>query len=159
MNGATLTEHVNWAAGSTNTLSVIIRHLKPSTTYDFTVSVSDWSAGNTSTSNLVSVTTPGSNDTQPPSVPTNVHFVRGNGCAEVWLGWNEATDGVDAQESIEYEIFVNGVLSPLPVSAGVDNDFVYGTAFGENTFTIKAVDRTGNSSAPSAEIKLFLWPC
>ena len=159
MNGATLTEHVNWAAGSTNTLSVIIRHLKPSTTYDFTVSVSDWSAGNTSTSDLVSVTTPGSNDTQPPSVPTNVHFVRGNGCAEVWLGWNEATDGVDAQESIEYEIFVNGVLSPLPVSAGVDNDFVYGTAFGENTFTIKAVDRTGNSSAPSAEIKLFLWPC
>ena len=159
MNGAALTEHVNWAAGTANTLSVIIRHLKPSTSYDFTVSVSDWSAGNTSTSNLVSVTTPASNDTQPPTVPGNLRFVRGNGCAEVWLGWNEASDAVDAAESIEYEIYVNGVLSPLPVSAGVDNDFVYGTAHGENTFFIKAVDRTGNSSAPSTAIKLFLWPC
>jgi len=77
----------------------------------------------------------------------------------VYLGWTESTDGVDAQSSIEYEIYVNGVLSPLPVSAGVDFDFVYATAFGDNTFTVKAVDRSGNSSAASSPLKLFLWPC
>ena len=30
------------------------------------------------------------------------------------------------QDKVEYEIYVNGVPSPLPVSAGVDVDFVYG---------------------------------
>jgi hypothetical protein len=43
----------------------------------------------------------------------------------------------------------NGVLSPLPVSAGVDEDFVYATASGANTFTVKAVDRAGNTSEAS----------
>ena len=70
-----------------------------------------------------------------------------------------ATDETDPQSSVEYEIYVNNVLSPLPVSAGVDVDFVYGTAFGDNVFYVKAVDRSGNSSAPSNAIKLFLWPC
>jgi len=51
------------------------------------------------------------------------------------------------------------VVSPLPVSAGVDFDFVYGTAYGENVFTVKAVDRSGNTSAASAPLKLFLQPC
>ena len=54
---------------------------------------------------------------------------------------------------------MNGVLSPLPVSAGVSTDLVYATAFGDNEFFIKAVDLSGNSSAPSKTIKLFLWPC
>jgi hypothetical protein len=51
------------------------------------------------------------------------------------------------------------VLSPLPVNAGIDRDFVYGTAFGENTFTVKAVDRAGNTSAPSNAATAELWPC
>jgi len=95
----------------------------------------------------------------PPTAPTNLHLVRDDSCAEVWLGWNEATDETDAQDTIEYEIYVNSVLSPLPVSAGVDFDFVYGTAHGDNFFTVKAVDRSGNTSAASSPIKLFLWPC
>jgi hypothetical protein len=92
-------------------------------------------------------------------VPTNLHLVRDDSCAEVWLGWNEATDNSDNQGNIEYEIYVNGVLSPLPVSAGVDFDFVYGTNHGDNIFTVKAVDRSGNSSDASAPLKLYLWPC
>jgi hypothetical protein len=48
-----------------------------------------------------------------------------------------------------YSFYVNGVLSPLPVGAGIDRDFVYGTASGENTFTVKAVDRAGNTSEVS----------
>jgi chitodextrinase len=161
MNGAPLTQNINWAYSQDkpDKLSVIIRHLSPATDYNFTVAVSDYSAGNTTNSNTANATTPPSNDTTPPSVPSNLSMVGTNGCAEVWLGWNEATDETDPQDKVEYEIYVNGVLSPLPVSAGVNVDFVYGTIHGDNEFFIKAVDRTGNSSAPSKAIKLFLWPC
>jgi len=89
----------------------------------------------------------------------DLHLVRDDGCGEVWLGWDEATDDLDAQDQIEYEIYVNGVLSPLAVSAGVDPDFVYGTNHGDNWFLVKAVDRTGNTSVSSNPIRLFLWPC
>ena len=161
MNGSALTQHINWAYSEAkpDKLSVIIRHLSPGTNYNFTVAVSDYSGGNTTNSNTANATTPPSNDAIAPTVPTNLRMVNTNGCAEVWLGWNEATDETDSQDKVEYEIYVNGVLSPLPVSAGVDLDFVYGTIHGENEFFIKAVDRTGNSSAPSQAIKLFLWPC
>jgi hypothetical protein len=42
-----------------------------------------------------------------------------------------------------------GVLSPLAVEAGIDRDFVYATAGGVNVFTVKAVDRAGNTSEAS----------
>jgi chitodextrinase len=159
VNGATVTQNINWAAAPADKLSVILRHLTPNTTYSFNVGASDWSGGNTVTSNTVTATTDPSNDTLPPTVPTNLHLVQDNSCGEVWLGWDQASDETDPQSTVEYEIYVNDVLSPLPVSAGVSIDFVYGTLFGDNTFYIKAVDRSGNSSAPSKAIKLFLWPC
>ena len=158
-NGSPLTQNINWATGTAGSLSVIIRHLPPGSANSFSVTVSDWSGGNAVTSNTVNVVTDPSNDVTPPSAPTNLHLVSDNSCAEVWLGWNQATDNSDVQSAVEYEIYVNGVLSPLPVSAGIDLDFVYGTAFGDNIFTVKAVDRSGNTSAASAPIKLFLWPC
>ena len=159
MNGAAVTQNIYYATAPTGKESVVIRHLKPGTTYSFSVTASDTVGGNASPSNVVSVTMPPSSDTLPPNVPTNLHLVKDNSCAEVWLGWTETTDNSDPQDAIEYEIYVNGVLSPLPVSAGIDFDFVYGTAYGENIFTIKAVDRSGNTSQPSAPLKLFLWPC
>ena len=159
MNGSPLTQNINWATAPSDKLSVIIRHIQPGSTNSFSVSVGDYSGGNVATSNTVSATTPPSTDTTPPTVPTNIHLVADNGCAEVYIGWTQASDNTDPQSSIEYEIYVNGVLSPLPVSAGVDYDFVYGTAFGDNIFTVKAVDRSGNSSAASSPLKLFLWPC
>lgn len=63
------------------------------------------------------------------------------------------------QYAIDYEIYVNGVLSPLAVGAGIDRDVVYATAHGENTFTVRAVDRTGNSSEASEAVTAVLWPC
>lgn len=159
MNGSALTQNINWASAPADKLSVIIRHIQPGSTNSFSVSVGDYSGGNVATSNTVNATTPPSSDTLPPTVPTNIHLVQDNSCGEVFIGWNQSTDGVDSQDKIEYEIYVNGVLSPLPVSAGVDFDFVYATAFGDNIFTVKAVDRSGNSSAASSPLKLFLWPC
>ncbi|HEY5885694.1 MAG TPA: hypothetical protein VIT88_13460 [Pyrinomonadaceae bacterium] len=55
----------------------------------------------------------------------------------------------------EYEIYLNGVPSPLPVSAGGNVDFVYATP-GDNVFYVKQFDRSWNLSAPSNELKLFL---
>jgi fibronectin type 3 domain-containing protein len=143
-NGAPVTEHVNW----TWERGVFLRHLTPATTYTFNVQATDFN-GNFTMSNPVTLTTEATNDVTPPSVPTNVHIAGSNGACEFFVGWTQSTDDTDPQYAIEYEIYVNGVLSPLAVSAGVSEDFVYGTASGENTFTVKAVDRAGNTSEPS----------
>ena len=155
LNGAPLSQNISWLSQT----KAVVRHLQPASAYSFSVTASDYSAGNATTSNVVNTVTPPSSDTSPPTVPTNVHLVRDDSCAEIWLGWTQSSDNSDAQSNIEYEIYVNGVLSPLPVNSGIDFDFVYGTAFGDNYFTIRAVDKSGNSSAPSTPIKLFLWPC
>ena len=155
LNGAPLSQNISWLSQT----KAVVRHLQPGSAYSFSVTASDYSAGNATTSNVVNTVTPPSSDTSPPTVPTNVHLVRDDSCAEIWLGWTQSSDNSDAQSNIEYEIYVNGVLSPLPVNSGIDFDFVYGTAFGDNYFTIRAVDKSGNSSAPSTPIKLFLWPC
>ena len=154
MNGSPLTQNMNWQAET----SLIIRHLAPGGTFTFNVRATDY-AGNTAPSNSSTAITDPSTDTTPPTVPTDLHLVRDQGCAEVTIGWTQSTDDLDPQSAIEYEIYVNGVLSPLAVSAGVSEDFVYGTAFGDNVFTVRAVDRAGNSSVASAPLTVNLWPC
>jgi chitodextrinase len=148
--GVQVTEHLNWYSET----SVVLRHLTPSTTYTFTVRAHD-SSGNTAMSDPITLTTEATSDVTPPSVPTNVRIVGGFGCPEFFVGWTQSTDDTDPQSSIEYEIYVNGVLSPLAVSAGVDEDFVYATATGANTFTVKAVDQAGNTSAASNGVTEF----
>ena len=159
-NGSPLTQHINDAAAPSGYLSVIIRHLPPGTVNTFTVTAIDFTGRNSSTSNSASAETWPSTDTTPPSVPTNLHTISvDTGGGELWLGWTQSVDETDAQNNIEYEIYVDGVLSPLPVSAGVDFDFVYALPGCENTFTVKAVDQTGNTSAASAPIKVRFWVC
>lgn len=154
MKGTPLTQHVNWHG----TNSVIIRHLTPSTTYTFNVTATDYQ-GNTSTSNTSAGTTEFSSDVVPPTAPTNVHQVmRENVCGEVYVGWTEAMDDIDPQSAIEYEIYVNGLLVPLTVRAGVNEGYIYPLEPGDNEFVIRAVDRTGNRSAPSASLRLHV-PC
>ncbi|HYV13538.1 MAG TPA: fibronectin type III domain-containing protein [Pyrinomonadaceae bacterium] len=157
MNGSSLTQNLNNAGAPVDKVSVIIRHIHPGTTNSFSVNVGDFS-GNFASSNTVSATMPPSSDVTPPSAPTNVFLYDSIAPCELYLGWTQATDETDPQDKIEYEIYVNGALSPLPVSAGVFYDFVY--AFqGDNTFTIKAVDRSGNSSAASSPFKLYIPGC
>ena len=149
-NGVQVTQHINWYAET----SVVLRHLTPATTYTFTVQVRD-ASGNAATSNAITLTTESTTDVTPPSAPTNVRIVGSFGCPEFFVGWTQSTDDTDPQNLIEYEIYVNGVLSPLAVSAGVDNDFVYATASGANTFTVKAVDQAGNTSEASNGVTEF----
>jgi chitodextrinase len=160
MNGSPLTQNINAAAAPAGSLSVIIRHLPPDTDNTFTVTAIDFTGINKSTSNSANARTWPSVDTTPPSAPTNLHVISlDNGGGEAWLGWTQSTDDTDAPNNIEYEIYVNGVLSPLPVSAGIDFDFVYTLPFCENTFTIKAVDKTGNTSPASNSVKVKLGSC
>lgn len=159
-NGSPLTQHINAALAPSGYMSVIIRHLPPGTVNTFTVTAIDYTGRNKTTSNVASAETWPSTDTTPPSAPTNLRVISfDNGGGEAWLGWTQSTDNSDAQNYIEYEIYVNGVLSPLPVSAGVDSDFVYLLPPCENTFTVKAVDQSGNTSAASAPIKVQQWVC
>ena len=153
VNGA-LATGLNWI----NHREASLRHLTPATTYTFKVTARDGS-GNVADSNVVSVTTLPSSDTVPPSPPTNLRVESDQGCAEVVLAWDQSTDDVDPQSAIEYEVYVNGELSPLAVVTGVGRSFVYGTVDGLNTFVVKAVDRTGNTSAPSNTATAELWTC
>jgi chitodextrinase len=150
VNGPPATANVNWYGER----SVVLRHLTPSTTYTFAVEANDFH-GNTTISNTITLTTEATSDVTPPSAPTNVHIVGSNGCPEFWVGWTQSTDDTDPQSLIEYEIYVNGVLSPLAVSAGVDQDFVYATASGANVFTVEAVDQAGNTSQASNAVTEF----
>jgi chitodextrinase len=151
VNGSPAT-HVNWDGERI----VHIRHLTPATTYVFSVQARA-ASGTTAFSNEVTLTTQPSSDTVPPSAPTNLHLVSDNGGGEFYIGWTQSTDDVDPQYAIEYEIYINGVMSPLPVSAGVEEDFVYAHPDCVNTVVVKAVDRTGNTSGPSNELTHFPW--
>lgn len=156
MNGSPYTGHLSWAYASTGKLSVLMRHLEPGSTNTFSVNARNWS-GNSVTSNTVTTTTEPSSDVIPPTAPTNLRLVRDFGCGEVDIAWAESFDETD-EDYIEYEVYVNGVLSPLPVSLA-PYAFVYGNVDGDNVFTVKAVDRSGNTSQASAPLTVFLWPC
>jgi hypothetical protein len=161
MNGSSLTHYINPVSAPTGFVSVIVRHVPPGTVNTFNVTAIDYTGRNSTTSNDASAETWPSVDTTPPSAPTNLHVISlDTGGGEAWLGWTQSTDDTDAQNNIEYEIYVNGALSPLPVSAGIDFDFVY-TLPGvcQNTFTVKAVDQSGNTSAASAPVTVKLWVC
>src|SRR5688500_3212151 len=107
------------AAAPTGHHSVTIRHLPPGTVNTFTVTAIDYTGRNSSTSNIATAETWPSTDTTPPSVPTGLGaFDVDTGGGELWLRWIQSTDETDAQNNIEYEIYVNGFLSALPVSAG-----------------------------------------
>lgn len=160
MNGSPLTQNLNAATAPAGYISIIIRHLSPDTANTFTVTAIDYTGVNKSTSNVANAQTWPSIDTTPPSAPTNLHVISlDDGGGEAWLGWTQSTDDTDAQNNIEYEIYVNGVLSPLPVSAGVDFDFVYTLPGCQNTITIKAVDKTGNTSPASNLVLVKLGSC
>ncbi|HWN22900.1 MAG TPA: hypothetical protein VNP93_13075, partial [Gaiellaceae bacterium] len=150
VNGVRATAHVNWWGERI----VVLRHLTPATTYTFAVQADDFN-GNTTMSNTVTLTTQPSSDVTPPSVPTNMRITGSFGCPEFFVAWTQSTDDNDPQHLIEYEIYVNGVLSPLAVSAGVSEDFVYATDSGANTFTVKAVDQAGNTSEASNGVTEF----
>ena len=105
------------------------------------------SAGNVSgLSGPLTVTLPPSTDTTAPSTPTNLTAEDLNDfCGSVILRWGQSTDA-DPQSALEYEIYRNGVFFTLVTGTGVAGVYA---GDGTSTWTVVAVDRSGNSSAAS----------
>jgi chitodextrinase len=123
-------------------------YLTPSTTYEFQVIARDV-FGNAVEGNTVSMTTPSSTDTVPPTAPTNL--TGAEMADEVHMNWGLSTDNSDPQSVILYEFYLNGVLNPDVVFGS--SGFVYcREASGFTTVVARAVDSSGNRSEPSNEI-------
>ena len=134
-------------ASSTSTR---LRHLEPGETYNLTVRARDTAGNNSGSSNTLTVTMPSSTDDEPPSVPSNLTAEDFDDfCGSVILRWGQSTDNVDGQSEIEYEIFRNGAFFTLATGTGFRGLYVPN---GTSTWTVKAVDRSGNTSAASNEV-------
>ena len=127
-----------------NTLSATVDTLTANTSYDISVGAFD-AAGNASQqSNVVTFTTPGSGDTQPPTVPGNLRST-GVTANSVSLAWNASTD--NSGSIAGYDVYQG---STKVASTGSLTATVTGlTANTEYTFTVKARDPDGNASGAS----------
>jgi hypothetical protein len=137
------------AIGGTVNQAFRKRHLEPGSTHTFAVRARD-AAGNLSApSNGVTVTLADEGDRTPPTAPRNLvaSTPPDDFCGSNVLRWEPATDDRDAAAAIEYELFLNGSFFDV-TAPGATSAFVYTNA-GTNTWTVVAVDRHGNSSAPS----------
>ena len=129
--------------------------LAPSTSYSISITARD-NAGNTATSNTISVTTPAADNTSPPGAPPNFMGFEVSGC-EGWLSWGASSDDVDPPSVIRYEAYVNGIFD---FSAfGSTSTMIYATQNGTNTYTVVAFDSSGNRSQPSTVDIPNMWLC
>lgn len=145
----------------TNTLiGTTVRQLEPSTTYSFAVRARDGSGNVSTASNSVTATTGAlPADDTPPTTPTLLRSrsLGTSACPEEYRAtWTPSTDD---SGYVEYEVRINGVINDL---ATWTDHVGYTAVWGPNTFTIVAVDRAGNASAPSnADTTHIQWgsPC
>ena len=129
--------------------------LAPSTSYSISITARD-NSGNTATSNTISVTTPAADNTSPPSAPPNFMGFEVGSC-EGWLSWGASTDDVDPPSVIFYQASVNGI--PDHFGFGLTSAMIYATQNGTNTYTVVAVDSSGNRSQPSTVDIHNMWLC
>ena len=136
----------------TGTPSTTLRKIRPGH-HVFTVRARDFSGNVSGESNAVAVDLAGNGDTTPPSAPTDLTVEDFNdNCGSLILRWTPSTDDVDAQSQIEYELYRNGSFFHL-APPGTSTLGIY-TQPGLQTWTVVAVDRAGNSSAPSNAVTL-----
>ena len=102
-------------------------------------------------SNALSVTTPAASDTQPPTAPTNLSLSSESSAPEAWLDWTQSTDDTDPQSQILYEVYLNGVRNDDGV-IGWGSTITYCRVAGPTEIVLRAVDTSGNVSAPSNAI-------
>jgi chitodextrinase len=125
------------------------RHLEPGTTHTFTVRARDNSGNLSGQSNAVTVALAPSSDVTPPTTPTNLTATQpaDDFCGTNVLQWGASTDDIDAPSAIEYEIYLDGSLRAVtPPGATWAAPYTFA---GTNTWTVVAVDRSGNSSGTS----------
>lgn len=124
--------------------------LEPETTHTFTVRAEDFAHQWSPLSDPVTVTTEArdTTDTTPPTMPDNLTTNGMNWSdGETWLFWNHSTDNASPQSVIEYRVLLNDVYDHSVV--GYNRTILYGKPFSWNTYTVIAVDASGNQSAPA----------
>jgi chitodextrinase len=131
-----------------------LRKIRPGT-HTFQVRARDNSGNVSGLSNAVTVTLAGNGDTTPPTAPSNLTVEDLNdNCGSQILRWTGSTDDADPPSAIEYELYRNDrfwTLSP----PGTTESFQY-TPPGVGTWQVVAVDRAGNSSAPSNAVTVTI---
>lgn len=133
-------------AGASTTVE--IRGLVPGTAHTFTVRADRFGLGLSTPSNTLAVTLPGTTDAQPPSVPTGLAAVESSyACDFADLSWTQSTDNVDPQSAIDYEVSTDGVFNHYVRGTG-RSPLVHFPSHGVHTITVRAVDSSGNASAP-----------
>jgi chitodextrinase len=117
------------------------------TTYSYAVYAYD-AAGNVSpASNTVTVTTPSTTDTQPPSTPSGLVATAAS-ASQVNLAWNAATDDVAVAG---YTVYRNGLAIATtsgPSATGYSDTTVSPST--TYTYAVDAFDAAGNHSPQSA---------
>jgi len=88
------------------------------------------------------------NDVTPPTTPTDLSEMHW-GDGEIHVSWTQSTDDFDEQRFIQYNVYVNGVLSDTTVGSGFSMVYSPGTG-GLVTVSVIAVDTAGNESAPAS---------
>ncbi|TAM93417.1 MAG: hypothetical protein EPN39_20085 [Chitinophagaceae bacterium] len=126
-----------------DTVQFTDNNLTPNTKYFYIVRAID-STGAAPVSRQDSVVT--FVDKQPPTAPGNL-TVLGTTPNSVSLQWSPSTDNVSVQN---YYVYINGVRTYVTAgTAFTVNNLTYKQYY---TFTIKAVDPSGNISAPSNQV-------
>src|SRR5688572_30208720 len=133
-----------------NITSTTVQSLEPATAYTLQVRAYDYGNNCPPFSDPVTVTTlaPNTNDTTPPTTPTDLredHYAGSD--TEIHLWWTQSTDDFDPQSNIRYDVYVNGVLQDILFGSG-GMSIVYSDK-GENLIEVIATDTAGNSSAPA----------
>jgi chitodextrinase len=123
--------------------------LTPGATYEFQVIARDV-FGNATPGDPVSVTMPPTTDTTPPTPPTNLAGDAMDN--EIHMTWTQSTDDTDPQSVIMYEFYLNGVMHPDDNLFGSSGFAYCRQASGSTTVVAKAIDSSGNRSAPSNPI-------
>jgi chitodextrinase len=137
---------------TTTTTSYQDANLASLTTYTYTVTAWDAAGNESMPSTSVSATTLAPPDTTPPSTPTELKGTILSTSA-VALSWQASTDNVQVTG---YQVMRNNVplgttIAPSFQDLGLSSGFTY-------TYTVKAFDPDGNTSAPSDPVSITLTP-